>query len=98
MHFWSFVHSTVDDFVDNQILLIRAFEARCNFRGRITPVALIGDDEAEGMNGDGDLFSIFNDALIAKIEDGVSTKKLNRHSLDGRDVDESVFGRRVDEV
>ena len=45
-------------------------------------MALIGDDQVKGVNGDVELVGVIISSFIAKAEGGVPAEEVDRHSLD----------------
>ena len=63
--------------------------------GRVAAVALVGDDQVEGVDRDVELLDIGVDGLAVDRQRLLAAEQVHRHPLDRRDVDEGVAGLRV---
>ena len=72
------------------VKMVKRVAPKADLFGRIAPVALVGDDEVKGMDGDVELIGIF--LVIGVIgrpgKTGLGPEEVAGHALDGRDVDE----------
>ena len=57
---------------------------------RVAAVALVGDDQVEGVDGDVELVGVVVDRLRHRPRDGLAAEQVDRHALDRADVDEGV--------
>src|SRR5689334_11809663 len=69
-----------------------------DFRCRIAPMALIGDDEVECVDRELFLRRILINILIADVEDRIAAEEVDGHPLNGGDIHESVAGLWLFEV
>ena len=58
--------------------------------GRVAAVALVGDDQVEGMDRDVELLGVVVDRLVAERQRRLAAEQVDRHALDRADVDEGV--------
>ncbi len=65
---------------------------------RVPPVALVGDDEIEGVDRDVELLGVLVDGLIADREGGIASVQVDGHPLDRGDVHERLAALRVRQV
>src|SRR5580693_1707840 len=61
-------------------------------------MAFVGDDRVKGVYGNILLGGVFIWRLIPGVEDGGVAEQINRHPLDGADVNERISGLRVEQV
>lgn len=61
-------------------------------------MALVGDDEIEGVDRDVELLGVLVDGLVADREGGIASVQVDRHPLDRGDVHERLADLRVRQV
>ncbi len=61
-------------------------------------MALVGDDDVEGMDRDVESIGILVDRLIAEVQDSLATEEVERDALDRRDIDEGEPGLGIEQV
>lgn len=66
--------------------------------GGVAPVALVRDDDVEGVDRDVQRSSVLVGCLLRYTEQGGAAQHVDRHALDSADVDEGVLGLRIGEV
>src|SRR5690606_29845642 len=65
------------------------------FLGRVAAVALVSDDQVEGMDGDVELLDVGVDLLVVNLESALAAEEVHRHALDRGDVHERVTKLRI---
>ena len=79
----------------NRVEVIESLSPGREFAGRIAAMTLVSDDNVECMNWNVQLVSVVLDRLVTKIENGIATEQVDRHPLNGRDVNESITLFRI---
>ena len=62
------------------------------FRGSVSAVAFVGNDQVKRVNRDVEFFGVFVDFLVAIPKMASPPEKVDRHALDSGDVYERVLG------
>src|SRR5690606_6760366 len=58
--------------------------------GRVATVALVSDDQVEGVDRDVELLNVGIYLLVVDLEGAFAAEEVHRHALDGGDVDEGI--------
>src|SRR5690606_31241888 len=58
-------------------------------------VALVSDDQVEGVDGDVELLDVRVDLLVVNLEGALAAKEVHGHALNGGDVHESIAELRT---
>ena len=61
-------------------------------------MAFVGDDQVKGVDGNVQSLSIVVDRLISIVKNSFLTQEIDRHSLNGTNIDKGVSGFGIQQI